>query len=70
MTEPTSSPGDAGTGETPTISVGFSGLGRMGRLMAANLQQAGFDLTVHNRTLSRAESFASSTGAVVATSGR
>ncbi len=70
MTEPTSAPGDAGTAETSTISVGFSGLGRMGRLMAANLQQAGFDLTVHNRTLSRAESFAASTGAVIATSGR
>ena len=50
--------------------VGFSGLGRMGRLMAANLADAGFELTVHNRTRARAESFAAETGAKVAPSGR
>ena len=52
------------------VRVGFSGLGRMGRLMAANLAQAGFDLTVHNRTRSRAESFAAETGAHLAVNGR
>lgn len=35
--------------------VGFIGLGIMGRGMAANLQKAGFDLTVWNRTSSRAD---------------
>ena len=59
-----------GTSAVPATRVGFSGLGRMGRLMAANLAQAGFDLTVHNRTRSRAESFAAETGARVAPSGR
>ena len=74
MTDTTSAPG---VGEpsamrvgSSAMRVGFSGLGRMGRLMAANLQQAGFDLTVHNRTRAKAESFASSTGAKVAGSGR
>ena len=57
-------------GDPSATRVGFSGLGRMGRLMAANLQEAGFDLTVHNRTGARAESFAASTGAKVAASGR
>ena len=62
---------ESADGRVPSAtSVGFSGLGRMGRLMAANLQQAGFDLTVHNRTRSRAESFATETGAQVAGSGR
>lgn len=59
-----------GTGTPAGTRVGFSGLGRMGRLMAANLAQAGFDLTVHNRTRSRADSFAAETGARVAGSGR
>jgi 3-hydroxyisobutyrate dehydrogenase len=36
-------------------SVGFIGLGLMGRPMAANLLKAGFDLTVWNRTASRAD---------------
>jgi 2-hydroxy-3-oxopropionate reductase len=35
--------------------VGFIGLGIMGRGMAANLLKAGFDLTVWNRTASRAD---------------
>ena len=70
MTELTPATGDIGAGEPSAIGVGFSGLGRMGSLMAANLQRAGFDLTVHNRTHAKAESFAASTGAKVATSGR
>src|SRR6202140_1102932 len=36
-------------------SVGFIGLGLMGRPMAANLLKAGYDLTVWNRTASRAD---------------
>ena len=36
-------------------SVGFIGLGLMGRPMAANLLKAGFELTVWNRTASRAD---------------
>jgi 2-hydroxy-3-oxopropionate reductase len=36
-------------------SVGFIGLGMMGRGMAANLLKAGFDLMVWNRTASRAD---------------
>ncbi len=70
MTELTPATGDIGAGDPSAIGVGFSGLGRMGSLMAANLQRAGFDLTVHNRTHAKAESFAASTGAKVATSGR
>src|SRR6202051_4554916 len=38
---------------TPTV--GFIGLGLMGRPMAANLLKKGFELTVWNRTASRAE---------------
>ena len=36
-------------------SVGFIGLGLMGRPMAANLLKAGYELTVWNRTASRAD---------------
>src|SRR5712664_2521557 len=35
--------------------VGFIGLGLMGRPMAANLLKAGYDVTVWNRTASRAD---------------
>src|SRR6202051_4971182 len=38
---------------TPTV--GFIGLGLMGRPMAANLLKAGYELTVWNRTASRAD---------------
>jgi 3-hydroxyisobutyrate dehydrogenase len=38
--------------------VGLIGLGRMGQPMAHNLLDAGFPLTVHNRTLERCEPFA------------
>jgi 3-hydroxyisobutyrate dehydrogenase-like beta-hydroxyacid dehydrogenase len=46
-------------------SVGFIGLGLMGRAMAANILKAGFPLTVWNRTASRAEELVAS-GARVA----
>jgi 3-hydroxyisobutyrate dehydrogenase-like beta-hydroxyacid dehydrogenase len=38
------------------MKVGFLGLGRMGRGMAANLLEAGHSVTVYNRTAGRAES--------------
>jgi 3-hydroxyisobutyrate dehydrogenase-like beta-hydroxyacid dehydrogenase len=42
------------------MKVGFIGLGNMGSAMARNLvSRAGHDLTVYNRTRSRAEAFAS-----------
>jgi 3-hydroxyisobutyrate dehydrogenase len=37
--------------------IGFVGLGIMGSRMAANLRRAGYDLTVFNRTRSRAEAW-------------
>jgi 3-hydroxyisobutyrate dehydrogenase len=46
--------------------VGFVGLGIMGARMAANLARAGYELTVHNRTRSRAEAFAQEHGATLA----
>jgi len=38
------------------MKVGFVGLGQMGAAMAANLVKAGHDVTVYNRTASKAES--------------
>jgi 3-hydroxyisobutyrate dehydrogenase-like beta-hydroxyacid dehydrogenase len=46
--------------------VAFLGLGIMGAPMAANLARAGFELTVWNRTRSRADEFASEHGARIA----
>src|SRR3954469_13318239 len=46
--------------------VAFLGLGIMGAPMAANLARAGFDLTVWNRTRSRADEFASAHGGRIA----
>jgi 3-hydroxyisobutyrate dehydrogenase-like beta-hydroxyacid dehydrogenase len=46
--------------------VAFLGLGIMGAPMAANLARAGFELTVWNRTRSRADEFASEHGAHIA----
>lgn len=46
--------------------VGFAGLGRMGALMASNLAEAGFDLTVWNRSRGKAEELAAGTGAAIA----
>lgn len=40
-----------------TESIGFIGLGIMGQGMVRNLQQAGFDVAVWNRTTSRMEPF-------------
>ena len=37
------------------MKVGFIGLGRMGAAMAGNLLRAGHDLTVYNRTPSKAQ---------------
>ncbi|QYJ15886.1 2-hydroxy-3-oxopropionate reductase [Rubrobacter xylanophilus DSM 9941] len=48
--------------------IGFIGLGIMGWPMAENLVQAGYDLTVHNRTYSKAQRFAKNTGAQLAKS--
>ncbi len=48
------------------MRVAFLGLGIMGSRMAANLARAGFELTVWNRTSSRAESFSAEHGAQVA----
>lgn len=42
------------------MTVGFIGLGIMGSRMAARLQQAGFELIVHNRTAAKAESLIAS----------
>ncbi|MCL6439319.1 MAG: 2-hydroxy-3-oxopropionate reductase [Rubrobacteraceae bacterium] len=50
------------------MRVGFIGLGIMGWPMAENLVQAGYDLTVHNRTQKKAQEFAKNTGARLAES--
>ncbi len=44
------------------MHIGFIGLGRMGRPMAANLAAAGHDLVIWNRTRAKAEAFAASRG--------
>jgi len=49
--------------------IGFIGLGIMGKPMAENLLKAGYELTVYNRTLAKAEELARS-GAKVARSSR
>lgn len=49
--------------------VGFVGLGIMGKPMARNLMQAGYELVVHNRTTEKAEKLASK-GATAAGSPR
>jgi 3-hydroxyisobutyrate dehydrogenase-like beta-hydroxyacid dehydrogenase len=48
------------------MRVGFIGLGIMGSRMAANLRDAGHDLTVYNRTRATAEAWAAEHGASVA----
>lgn len=48
------------------LTVGFLGLGLMGRPMAVNVAKAGFQLTVYNRTREKAEALASEVGANVA----
>jgi len=49
------------------MKVGFVGLGNMGAAIARNLIQAGHDLTVYNRTRSRAEAFAALGGKIAET---
>jgi 2-hydroxy-3-oxopropionate reductase len=46
----------------PESTIGFIGLGIMGRPMAANLRRAGYPLVVHNRTRSKADEFVSEEG--------
>jgi 3-hydroxyisobutyrate dehydrogenase-like beta-hydroxyacid dehydrogenase len=52
------------------LEIGFAGLGRMGRPMARQLVDAGFSLTVYNRSPEAADSFATAIGASVARSPR
>ncbi len=47
-------------------TIGFAGLGLMGAHMARNLVEAGFDVTVYNRTRERADALAQSCGCGVA----
>src|SRR5258705_8164454 len=51
------------------MKVGFIGLGNMGSAIARNLIKAGHDLTVYNRTQSRAEPLASLGGRIAETPG-
>jgi 3-hydroxyisobutyrate dehydrogenase-like beta-hydroxyacid dehydrogenase len=51
-------------------TVGFVGLGIMGSRQAANLAKAGYELTVFNRTRSRAEEWVAEHGGAVAGSPR
>ena len=46
------------------MKVGFIGLGKMGVPMASNLIKAGHELTVYNRTASKAELLATKGAAV------
>jgi 3-hydroxyisobutyrate dehydrogenase-like beta-hydroxyacid dehydrogenase len=55
---------------TTRPNIGFAGLGRMGRPMARQLVEAGFALTVYNRTSSVADAFAAETGVARAASPR
>lgn len=48
------------------MKIGFIGLGQMGSGMARNLVKAGHDVTVYNRTHSRAEEFAKQGGKAAA----
>jgi 3-hydroxyisobutyrate dehydrogenase-like beta-hydroxyacid dehydrogenase len=51
------------------MKVGFIGLGKMGSAMAANIREAGHDLTVYNRTRERAERLAAQGAKVASTVG-
>ncbi|RFM34965.1 NAD(P)-dependent oxidoreductase [Chitinophaga silvisoli] len=48
------------------MKIGWAGLGNMGKPMVKNLVKAGFDVTVYNRTVSKAEEFAKEVGVKVA----
>jgi len=52
------------------MRVGFAGLGRMGRLMAINLVNAGHDVTLWNRSADKAEQLSEETGCPVANTPR
>ncbi len=52
------------------MRVGFAGMGRMGREMAANLADAGYDMVLWNRSRARAEDVAGRIGARIAGSPR
>ena len=49
--------------------VGFIGLGIMGGPMARNLMEAGYELTVHNRSPEKAEELGEAGATVAATPG-
>ena len=57
----------ANHGEQSRPSVGFIGLGHMGGAMAKRLIEAGYALTVYDRTRARAEEIAQHGTAVAAT---
>lgn len=48
------------------MKIGWAGLGNMGKPMVKNLVKAGFEVTVYNRTVSKAEEFAKEAGVQVA----
>ncbi|MBY4891965.1 NAD(P)-dependent oxidoreductase [Rhodobacteraceae bacterium N5(2021)] len=52
------------------MRVGFAGLGRMGREMAANLASAGYDMVLWNRSRDRAQDAARDVGARIAATPR
>src|SRR5437870_903990 len=54
--------------QSSKLTVGFIGLGRMGKPMASNIARQGFPLYVYNRTRSTAAEFANRTGALLADS--
>lgn len=56
MTPATTSPTNA-TRPTPTIRAAFLGLGVMGAPMARHLSEAGYTVTVYNRTASKAQAW-------------
>lgn len=49
------------------IRVGFIGLGKMGTGICSNIQKAGYDLTVYNRTVSKTKAFEEAGAKVVLT---
>jgi len=53
-----------------TIRIGWAGLGNMGTPMVKNLVKAGFDVTVYNRTITKAQTLKVETGVRVVTSPR
>ena len=64
-----SRPHTEGTGRMAMVTVGFVGLGKMGRPMTRKLLAAGFPVTVYNRTRSVSDELAAA-GATVADSPR